>query len=62
MEHAPPVASYTVSGLEPASFYKLRVTAHNKRGATVTVFQASTLTEKGEVLTLPYVMLCSLQS
>ncbi|XP_021928600.1 Down syndrome cell adhesion molecule-like protein Dscam2 isoform X2 [Zootermopsis nevadensis] len=47
MERAPPLASYTISGLKPATFYRLRVTAHNRHGATVTVFQASTLTDKG---------------
>ncbi|KAJ9583675.1 hypothetical protein L9F63_021979, partial [Diploptera punctata] len=46
-ERAPPKASYTISGLEPATFYRLRVTAHNQRGATVTELRASTLTQKG---------------
>ncbi|XP_069693342.1 cell adhesion molecule Dscam2-like [Periplaneta americana] len=46
-ERAPPLASYTISGLEPATFYRIRVTAHNQRGATITELRASTLTQKG---------------
>jgi Fibronectin type III domain. len=46
-ETAPAQASYRISGLEPATFYWLRVTAYNKRGASVTQLQASTLTQAG---------------
>ncbi|PNF21232.1 hypothetical protein B7P43_G04189 [Cryptotermes secundus] len=46
-DSAPPLASYTISGLDPGTFYRLRVTAHNKRGATTTQLQASTLTQEG---------------
>ncbi|PSN46435.1 hypothetical protein C0J52_15119, partial [Blattella germanica] len=58
-EHAPPQASYTISELEPATFYKLRVKAFNQRGATVTELHVSTLTQKGAlVLTLTTVAIC----
>ncbi|XP_068082078.1 cell adhesion molecule Dscam1 [Anabrus simplex] len=48
-DHAPPGASYTISGLDPATYYQLRITAYNKRGFTITEFRVSTLTSKGGV-------------
>lgn len=46
-DHAQPGTSYTISGLEPSTFYHLRITAYNKRGYTNTEYKVSTLTQDG---------------
>ncbi|KAF4527935.1 hypothetical protein B566_EDAN012828 [Ephemera danica] len=49
-DEAAPGTSYTISGLESARVYHIRVTAQNNRGTTTTVFKVSTLTALGATI------------
>ena len=46
-DEAMPGASYMISGLEPAHFYHIRVTAQNNRGTATAVFKVATLNGQG---------------
>lgn len=46
--NVPAKSRYSVSDLEPATVYNLRITAHNNAGSTIAAYIFKTLTENGD--------------